>query len=137
VVQAAYAADLSYRVTLDKTRPVKDAYVTLQSPGGAKTIVTKTDESGKFSVSGVKADKLLMTIEKNGKLVYRGITKVDPAPVEQVIDLTEQKSKWAAKSGTAGKLEQRPARQRGRLVLLKHNAPGLRERQSGFDRSPI
>jgi hypothetical protein len=92
-VPAAYSADLSYRVTLDNVRPVPDAYVTLQSPGGAKTIVAKTDAAGKFSVSGVKADKLLMSIEKNGKLVYRGINKVDSKAGEKVIDLTEQKSK--------------------------------------------
>jgi hypothetical protein len=75
-------------VTLNHTRPVADAYVTLQSPGGAKTIVAKTDEAGRFSVSGVKANKLLMSIEKNGKLVYRRITKVDSTPGEKLIDLT-------------------------------------------------
>jgi hypothetical protein len=92
-VQVSYAADLSYRLTLNHDRPISDAYVTLQSKGGAKTIVAKTDEAGKFSVSGVKADKLLMTIEKNGALVYRGIAKVDSTPGVKVIDLTERESK--------------------------------------------
>jgi hypothetical protein len=93
VVQASHAADLSYKVMLNHDRPVADAYVKLQSPGGAKTIVAKTDEAGRFSVTGVKADKLLVTIEKNGSLVYRGITKVDSTPGEKVIDLTQQGSK--------------------------------------------
>jgi hypothetical protein len=92
-VHGSYAADVSYRLTLNHARPISDAYVTLQSQGGAKTIVTKTDETGKFSVSGVKADKLLMTIEKNGYLVYRGITKVDSTQGVKVIDLTQQESK--------------------------------------------
>ena len=89
-MQASHAANLAYKVTLNGDRPITDAYVTLKTPGGAKTIVTKTDESGRFTVPGVHADKVLMTIEKNGRIVYRGIHKVDSSPGEKVIDLTER-----------------------------------------------
>jgi hypothetical protein len=89
-MQASHGANLAYRVTVNGSRPVAGAYVTLQTRGAAKTIVTKTDESGKFIVPGVNADKVLMTIEKNGRIVYRGIHKVDSVPGEKVIDLTER-----------------------------------------------
>jgi hypothetical protein len=92
-MQASHGANLAYRVTLNGSRPVADAYVTLQTRGAAKTIVTKTDQSGKFMVPGVNADKILMTIEKNGRVVYRGIHKVDSTSGEKVIDLMERNSK--------------------------------------------
>ena len=92
-MQASPAANLAYKVTLNGSRPLTDAYVTLKTPGGAKTIVTRTDESGRFTVPGVNANKVLMTIEKNGRIVYRGIHRVDSTPGEKVIDLTERNSK--------------------------------------------
>lgn len=92
-MQASPAANLAYKVTLNGSRPLTGAYVTLNTPGGAKTIVTRTDESGRFTVPGVNADKVLMTIEKNGRIVYRGIHRVDSTPGEKVIDLTERNSK--------------------------------------------
>jgi hypothetical protein len=85
---AALGADLNYKVMLNGYSPVADAYVTLQTPGGAKTIVTKTDAFGKFTVPGIAANKVLLTIEKNGTLVYRGIKGVDSIPSEKVINLT-------------------------------------------------
>jgi hypothetical protein len=97
--QTLPGADLAYKVTLNGSRPVTDAYVTLQTPGGAKTIVTKTDEWGKFTAPGVNADKILVTIEKNGSMVYRGINKVDSTFGEKVIDLTEKNSKPVMKRG--------------------------------------
>ena len=89
-IQAAPAANLAYKVTLNGSRPVTDAYVTLQTPGGGRTIVTKTDAAGRFAVQGVNAAKILVTIEKNGHVLYRGINNVDSAAGEKVIDLTEK-----------------------------------------------
>jgi len=87
-IPAALGADLNYKVTLNGGSPVPDAYVTLQTPGGTKTIVTKTDAWGQFKANNIPADRVLVTIEKNGSVVYRGIKGVAAAPAENVIDLT-------------------------------------------------
>ena len=87
-IAAAPGADLNYKVMLNGSTPIPDAYVTLQTPGGIRTIVTKTDALGKFTAPGILADKVLVTIEKNGSLVYRGIKGVDSLPTEKIIDLT-------------------------------------------------
>jgi hypothetical protein len=83
--QSSWAIDLAYKVMLNGSEPLADAYVTLQTPGGKKTVVTKTNQLGKFAISGIDADKVLVTIEKNGSTIYRGINKVEPS--EKTIDL--------------------------------------------------
>ena len=84
----ALGSDLTYKVTLNGSTPLTGAYVTVQTPGGAKTIVAKTDNEGKFKVPGVTAAKVLVTIQQNGKMVYRGIQDVKPG--ETTINLTSK-----------------------------------------------
>ena len=86
----AAGGDLTYKVTLNGAAPLVGAYVTVQTPGGAKTIVTKTDNQGKFKVPGVTASKILVTIQQNGTMVYRGIQDVKPSAGEMTINLTSR-----------------------------------------------
>ena len=86
-----YAADLSGRITVNASRPLKDAYVKIQTAGGARTIVTRTDEAGRFSIPNLPNDKILLTVEKNGAVLYRAISKVESQHSERVIDLKEKK----------------------------------------------
>jgi hypothetical protein len=90
-MEAMHAADLSGRITLNTSSPLKGAYVKIQTPGGARTIVTNTDEAGRFSIPNLPNDKILMTVEKDGAVLYRGISKVESHHSQKVIDLKEKK----------------------------------------------
>jgi hypothetical protein len=84
-MEATYAGDLSGRITINASSPLKNAYVKIQTAGGARTIVTR------FSAPNLPNDKILMTVEKDGAVLYRAISKVESHHSQKVIDLKEKK----------------------------------------------
>ncbi|HMD70186.1 MAG TPA: carboxypeptidase-like regulatory domain-containing protein [Bryobacteraceae bacterium] len=70
---AVWGQQVSGRVTANAQQPVAGALVKVQARGGVQTIVSTTGADGTFSASGIKTDEALVSVEKDGVLLFRAI----------------------------------------------------------------
>lgn len=84
--QYAYGQDLRGIVTVGGSHPLRRALVKLQAPG--VTVVTKTDEEGRFAVDRIGVPEILISILVDGQLLYRSIVPIHKGETK-VIDLRQ------------------------------------------------
>jgi hypothetical protein len=65
-------------VTANGEQPLVGALVKAEAKGGIQTVVTKTDSNGYFALSDLKTDPILLSIELDGKLLFRAIVPSRP-----------------------------------------------------------
>jgi len=70
---SAFAQQVSGKVTADGSQPIPGAIVKVQAKGGVQTVVSNTADDGSFSFTGIKTDQALLSVEKNGQLLFRSI----------------------------------------------------------------
>lgn len=70
---SAAGQQLEGTVTANGEQPVVDALVKAEAKGGIQTVVTKTDSKGHFALSDLKSDPVLLSIERDGRLLFRAI----------------------------------------------------------------
>ena len=70
---SAFAQQVSGKVTADGSQPITGAIVKVQAKGGVQTVVSNTADDGSFSFTGIKTDQALLSVEKNGQLLFRSI----------------------------------------------------------------
>jgi hypothetical protein len=75
-VNAASGQQLEGTVTAGGAQPLANMLVKAQAKGGVQTVVTKTDSSGHFVLSDLKTSAVLLSIERDGKLVFRTIVSL-------------------------------------------------------------
>jgi Carboxypeptidase regulatory-like domain len=75
VMQPSFAAEqqISGKVTADGAQPISGAVVRVQAKGGIQTVVSTTGPDGAFSATGLKTDQVLLSVEKDGRLLFRSI----------------------------------------------------------------
>jgi hypothetical protein len=72
-LNATAGQQLEGTVTANGTQPLIDALVKAEAKGGIQTVVTKTDSAGHFALSDLKTDAVLLSIERDGRLLFRAI----------------------------------------------------------------
>ena len=72
-LHSAAGQQLEGTVTANGEQPLVDALVKAEAKGGVQTVVTKTDSKGHFVLSDLKTDLVLLSIERDGSLLFRAI----------------------------------------------------------------
>lgn len=77
-LNSAAGQQLEGTVTANGEQPLVGAQVKAEAKGGIQTVVTKTDSTGYFILSDLKTDPILLSIELDGKLLFRAIVPSGP-----------------------------------------------------------